>query len=243
MEKEIFQIKTAGFEGPFGLLLDLIEKRKLFINDVSLAAVTDDYLNYVNKLGGFAALSPAEISSFVLVASTLILIKSKSLLPDLALTSEEEGDIRSLEERLRLYELFTRLGVNVKNDFGKKIIFTLQERKIRTLVFLPDEQITRESMMAFAKDALGSLPQKSLLPKVEVRKVISIEEMIEKLTDRIQSSMQMSFKKFAGFPATREEKVFLIVGFLAMLELVRNGILHAVQESNFADITIEKRKE
>ena len=74
MESEDFKIKTTGFEGPFGLLLNLIEKRKLFINDVSLSAVTEDYLSYMNKLGG---LPPSEVSSFVLVASTLLLIKSK----------------------------------------------------------------------------------------------------------------------------------------------------------------------
>src|ERR1035437_4870141 len=108
MEGDAFKIKTTSFEGPFGLLLTLVEKRKLFINDVSLAAVTEDYLNYMNKLGGLNSLPPAEISSFIIVASTLILIKSKSLLPNLNLTLEEEGDIHDLEERLRLYELFTK---------------------------------------------------------------------------------------------------------------------------------------
>jgi len=51
-DNSAFQIKMTGFEGPFGLLLNLIEKRKLFINDVSLSAVTEDYLGYMNKLGG-----------------------------------------------------------------------------------------------------------------------------------------------------------------------------------------------
>lgn len=237
MQKETFQIKTAGFEGPFGLLLELVEKRKLFINDVSLAAVTEDYLAFMNKLGG---LSPREISSFILVASTLILIKSKSLLPNLDLSSEEEGDIKSLEERLRLYELFTKLGRNVKNDFGERMIFAPLERKSEVLVFLPDEQITKENMMTFARDVLGSMPKKTFLPEVEVKKVISIEEMINNLTERIQNSIKMSFKDFAGKVGTREEKVFAIVGFLAMLELVRNGIMHVVQENNFEDIIFEK---
>src|SRR5258706_1534126 len=120
MDEKTYQIKIASFEGPLGLLLGLIEKRKLHINDVSLAQVTEDYLAHINKLGG---LPPSEISSFILVASTLLLIKSKSLLPNLDLTSEEEGDIRSLEERLRLYEIFTKLAGNIKNNFGKKIIF------------------------------------------------------------------------------------------------------------------------
>ncbi|OGI75155.1 hypothetical protein A3D36_00950 [Candidatus Nomurabacteria bacterium RIFCSPHIGHO2_02_FULL_36_29] len=237
MEKEIYQIKTTGFEGPFGLLLELIEKRKLFINDVSLASVTEDYLNYMQKLGG---LNSAEISSFVLVASTLILIKSKSLLPNLNLTTEEEGDIKNLEERLRLYELFIKLSRNIKNNFAKKIIFAPLERKNDVLVFLPDDQITKESMMIFARNVLGTIPKKVFLPKVEVRKVISIEEMIEKLTQRIKNSLKMNFKDLNGEIATREEKIVMIVGFLAMLELVRQGIIHAAQDSGFSDIILEK---
>lgn len=238
MESDTYQIKTTAFEGPFGLLLDLVERRKLFINDVSLAAVTEDYLNYMNKLDG---LNPAEVSSFVLVASTLILIKSKSLLPNLSLTSEEEGDIKNLEERLRLYELFTKLSINVKSNFGKKIIFPALERKNENIVFLPDDQITKESMMGFAHNVLGRIPKKTFLPEVEVKKVVSIEEMILKLTERIKSSLQMSFKDLNGKITTREEKVVVIVGFLAMLELIRQGIIHAVQESGFSDILIEKK--
>ncbi len=219
--------------------MELVEKRKLHINDVSLAAVTEDYLNHMNKLGG---LSSAEIASFVLVASTLILIKSKSLLPNLSLTSEEEGDIKSLEERLRLYEFFTKLGGNVKNMFGEKIIFAPLERKADTIVFLPDEQITKDSMMGFAKNVLGSMPKKVFLPEVEVRKVISIEEMINNLTERIKSSIKMSFKDLHGKIVTREEKVTAIVGFLALLELVRQGVLDAVQEIDGGDIIMEKQQ-
>src|SRR3989338_616534 len=237
VESKTYQIKTGNFEGPFGLLLDLVEKRKLFINDVSLASVTEDYLQYMNKLGG---LSPGEVASFILVASTLILIKSKSLLPNLNLTTEEEGDIKNLEERLRLYELFMKLGGNIKNNFGKKIIFAPQERKSEVLIFLPDEQITKKSMMTFAQDVLGAMPKKVFLPEVEVKKVISIEEMIDKLTDRIKNSLKLNFKDLNGKVSNREEKVVVIVGFLAMLELVRQGIMDAVQENDGADIIMER---
>ena len=157
------------------------------------------------------------------------------------LTDEEQGDIKNLEERLRLYELFKKLGINIKNNFGKKIIFAPLERKNEVVVFLPDSQITKESMMGFARDVLGGMPKKVFLPEVEVRKVISIEEMIGNLTERIQNTIKMSFKDFAGKVKTREEKVFAIVGFLAILELVRNGILHAIQEDGFADIIISKK--
>jgi len=240
VEEQIYKVKTDNFEGPFGLLLNLVENRKLFINEISLAQVTEDYLNYVNSLQN---LSPAEISSFVVVAATLILIKSKSLLPNLNLTDEEETDIKNLEDRLKQYEFYKNLSRNIKEIFGQKMIFLPNERKNDFLVFLPDERITKENMMAFASDALGRIPKKIFLPEVEVKKVISIDEMIDKLTERIQNSIKMNFREFAGKVQTKEEKVFVIVGFLAMLELVRNGILNAAQESNFEDIIIEKQEQ
>ena len=237
--ENVYKVKTVNFEGPFGVLLNLIEEKKLHINDISLAQVTEDYLKYINTLEN---VSPAETSSFIVIAATLILIKSKSLLPDLSLTPEEEGDIRNLEERLKLFEFYNRLGLNIKSMFGKRIIFAPQERKNDFLVFLPDEQITKESMMTFARHALGKIPAKVFLPEVEVKKSISLEEMIGKLTERIQNSLKMSFREFAGSARSKEEKITVIVGFLAILELVRQGILKVMQEKNFEDIIIEKQE-
>lgn len=237
MENEIYKIKAGNFEGPFHLLLSLIEERKFFINDLSLAQVTEDYLNYVNKL---EKQDNYQISNFIVIAATLILIKSKSLLPDLTLTSEEESDIHNLEERLKLYELYTKLSANIKKMFGEKIIFAEGERRNKVLVFLPDEQVTKDRMMTFAREALGRMPQKMFLPEVEVKKVVSIEEMISKLTERIERTLEINFKEFSGTAKTKEEKVVVIISFLAMLELVRQGILHVVQEENFQDILIKK---
>lgn len=233
-----FKVKTSSFEGPFNLLLSLVEEKKLFINDLSLAEVTEDFLKHVTELGN---LRPDEISAFVSVAATLILIKSKSLLPNLNLTEEEKTDISSLEIRLKLYEIFTKLGETIKQEFGKQIIFAPLERKSNVLVFLPDEQITKESMMTFAESALLKVPKKTVLPEVEVKKVISIEEMIDKLTQRITQALSFNFREFSGAVTTKEEKVTVIVGFLAVLELARQGILNLVQENNFDDIYVEKQ--
>ena len=82
-----FKIKTEAFEGPLDLLLNLIEKRKLFINDISISKVADDYIAYIKNLNKFPI---RESANFILIASTLLLIKSISLLPNLHL-SEEEG--------------------------------------------------------------------------------------------------------------------------------------------------------
>ena len=232
-----YTIKTEAYQGPFHLLLSLIEERKFFINDLSLSQGTEDYLKYINTM---SEKDTVEISNFIVVAATLILIKSKSLLQNLALTDAEKSDIGKLEERLKLYELYTGLAKHIIKKFGKEIIFPGEERKHEVFVFLPDDKITKENMMTLAQGALDRLPKKTVLQKVEVRKVISIEEMISKLTERIEKSIEMNFKDFAGGAKTKEEKVFVIIGFLAMLELVRQGILHVVQEENFDNIVISK---
>ena len=234
-----YTVKTGTFEGPFALLLSLIEERKLFINEISLSQVTEDFITYIKQLD---TLSPAAVSNFVVVAATLILIKSKSLLPNLNLTTEEEGEIVNLEDRLRLFETFSRLSQNIKKLFGKNILFAPLERKYDKKTFVPDTKITSEAVRLLIDEVLEKIPKKVFLPAVEVRKVISIEEMIDKLTERIQNSMQLNFKDFTGRAFTKEERVVVIVGFLAMLEMVRNGIVNVVQNSNFDDMIIEKQE-
>ena len=116
--EDSYHIKSDIFEGPIGVLLELIEKRKLFINELSLGAVTEDFINYVREKGdrGF------QISSeFIFIISTLILIKSRSLLPGLKLTNEEEKDIKDLEKRIALYNIFIKTSKKIKP--GKNLFF------------------------------------------------------------------------------------------------------------------------
>ena len=94
---ERFTIENEHYQGPLETLLDLIESRKLAVSLVSLSEVCDAYLAYVEKL---PELPLSETSQFVLVASTLLLIKSRSLLP-VPVTDEEEQSIEELERRLK----------------------------------------------------------------------------------------------------------------------------------------------
>ncbi|MES2436932.1 MAG: ScpA family protein [Patescibacteria group bacterium] len=234
---EDFKIKTHIFEGPLDLLLNLIEKRKLFISDISLSQVADDFIAYVQRLEQFPI---AESAQFILIASTLLLIKSKSLLPTLNLTQEEESSIEDLEERLKLYQKIRDLTVHVKDAFGKHIIFEKNQSKIITPIFSPDESMTVPALHAAIYDVLKNIPKKEAVPKAVIKKVISLEEMITSLTTRIKSNLKMSFKDFAG--VGKVEKVNVIVSFLAMLELVKQGTIMVNQERDFDDITIETQE-
>ena len=233
-QQNAYTVKTEHFQGPLDLLLTLIEKRKLFINDISLSKVADDYIVYISNLDSFPI---AESAHFILIASTLLLIKSKSLLPTLSLTEDEQASIHDLEERLRLYKRIRELSVHVKEKFGKKIIFEKNQSKIITPVFSPDNSMNISNLASAIRDVLKNLPKKEVVPKVLVRKVISLEEMITSLTERIKSNLKMSFKEFAK--VGKEEKVHVIVSFLAMLELVKQGVIMVSQEKDFDDINIE----
>lgn len=233
---DTYKVKVGEFEGPLDLLLDLIEKRKLHINDVSLSQVTDDYIQYVKALQEF---SIPGIAHFILIASTLLLIKSRSLLPSLSLSSEEETDIKDLEERLKVYQRIRGLSGHIRERFGKKIIFGRSERRMIDPVFSPDRSISVSSLLAGIRTAIESIPVKELIPKTVVQKVISLEEMIGRLVDRVQSNLKLSFKEFSG---GSEKKVEVIVGFLAMLELVKQGAIDVVQERMFDDIHMEAQE-
>jgi len=237
MSDNTFQIKTEVFEGPLDLLLNLIEKRKLFINDIALSKVADDYIAYLQGQDKFPI---AQSADFLVIASTLLLIKSKSLLPGLNLTEDEQRDVGDLERRLKIYQRIKELSIHIKNQFGKEIIFAAEPRKAIP-VFSPDQTMTKENLLTAIISVIKALPKAvENLPKAAVRKVISLEEMIGNLTTRIQSSIKLSFREFAK--VGKEERVNVIISFLAMLELVKQGIVNVRQNSEFEDIEIETQQ-
>jgi segregation and condensation protein A len=232
-----YVVKTQVFSGPLEVLLTLIEKRKLFINDISLAKVADDFIGYIHTLGNFPI---AEGAQFILIASTLLLIKSKSLLPTLDLTTEEEQSIHDLEERLRSYQRIKDLSLHIKERFGEQISFPKNQSRTITPVFSPDDSMTVPALFQSIKSVLEHMPKKEALPKAVVKKVISLEDMITSLTHRIKSNLKMSFREFAK--VGKEEKVHVIVSFLAMLELVKQGMIMVSQETGHGDINIETQE-
>lgn len=242
----IYKVRQGTFEGPLELLLSLIEQKKFFINEISLAEVTNDYISYVKSLSDTPSDKHiADVSYFILVSATLILIKSKSLLPNLALTDDETEKITDLETRLKLYKIIKEASIEIGNNFGAKIIFMPNERIWSEPIFSPDDKITLNIMATSVMDVISHVPKvKEPIPEVEIKKVINIDEIINSLTDRIQTAMNLSFREFTrgtGALNQEEAKVHVIISFLAMLELVREGIIDVIQNSSFGDIEINKQ--
>jgi segregation and condensation protein A len=228
-----FEIKTKNFSGPLELLLDLIEKRKLYIGDVAIASVADDFVEYINSRSDMEI---DEIADFVFIASTLLLIKSKSLLPTLDLSTEEKGDIRNLETRLKMLDLIRKTSIEIERLFGKNILFLPSKSQTKMRVFAPLRDFDISIASTLMMSLIDKIPYSKPLPKVAVKKIISLEDMIGRLANRITKELKMSFKDFS-----KGDKVHVIVSFLAMLELVKRGAVEVKQHGNFNDIEIETK--
>jgi segregation and condensation protein A len=226
-------IKTEVFEGPLELLLDLVERRKLLINDISLAKVTDEYMRQVSLL---QELSLPNTAQFISLAATLLLVKSKSLLPVLQLTDEEEASIEDLEERLKLYQIIRDAATPLMATFGKNVLYAPQFTPPQVTVFVPDAFCSVPALHAAIFDVLNDLPEKEEPSRATVKVTISLEEMMERLETRIRQNIKT---RFSDLHVGEVEKKVIIVSFLAILELFKQGNLLITQDTRYSDIEIE----
>lgn len=232
-----FTIKLDRYEGPYTKLLELIESRKLSITEISLASVADDYIGYIKTLD---QKNIVDISEFVVVASTLMLMKAKSLLPGVVYTEEEEKQVHDLEYKLELYALLMEASGKVRSVYGKHVLYTKAHSKSQVLgIFVPDARVTATFLQSIVSLTLMSFATPKALVKVAVEQALRIENVIEKLLDRVRGAQSVSLQSMATDAGTKEEqKKVLIVNFIALLELLRTGTLQAQQHADGGDITI-----
>ena len=232
-----FAVKTEVFEGPLELLIELVEKRKLLINDISLATVTDEYMQQVSLM---QELSLPNTVQFVTLAATLLLIKSKSLLPVLELTEEEEGSIEDLQDRLKQYQLYRDAAAPLAAGFGQTILHEPRYTPPRETLFVTDDFCTVGELQEAIKRVLHNLPREAApKTKATVRPTISLEDMMSKLQKRIEQQMKT---RFSELRRNEPEHKNVIVGFLAILELFKQGDILITQSGRYEDIHMESKK-
>lgn len=228
---ERFTVKAQDFEGPLEILLNMIEERKLSISEVSLANLCDAYLAYIEKL---PHLPLGETAQFILIASTLLLIKSRSLLPSLQLSEEERESVEELERRLARLTIVRKAARSLRREWGRAPLSLAQSVPDGPVVFSAGEA-TGERLLAAAQRLLQMLPKPALMAEAAVAPIRALEEVIVEIRARLSNAIKASFRELTK-KASREEA---IIYFLAMLELVRAGSASVTQERLFEDITIE----
>jgi segregation and condensation protein A len=226
-----FKIKTNSYEGPFEVLLDLIEARKLLVNDLALASITEDFVQHVRAQETFPV---EEATSFIQITATLLLIKSKSLIPDLTLSEEETADVEDLKRRLLAYEKVREATRELARIYGKTVMLAEGER-VPEIMFAPARDLSTQALTEALARVLAAREVVEELPTARVRPLVTIEEMMDQLADRVKNALSLSFKDFTG---SVKEKVEVIVSFLALLELVKQGAVDAEQSATHGDIHI-----
>jgi len=236
-----YELSLEKFSGPLEKLLELIEAKQLAINEISLADVTDDFLKY---LEGLTEADMRLVADFIAVASRLVLIKSKSLLPDLALSGEEEADIKDLERRLEIYQelkpalkILDKLWKISGREFSRPY-FLAQSASLGegARIFYPGEGLEIQALFGSLHKVFESFVSFELETKSIKGKIITIEEKIAEIVERLTREGESTFKNFASAKSRSE----VIMIFLAILHLARERLIALEQSERFSDIIIRK---
>lgn len=230
--KNDLTIQFSSFDGPLDLLLSLIEEKKMEISEVSISAVTERFIRYLEQLEED---NPDELADFLIIATKLLFTKSKHLLSSVE-PDEDEGT--PLEEQLRLYRLF----VNASKGIDKKWLspycgyVRFQPPYIPAVIPLP-ENLTIDSWNKAIEGLLNRLKPAKPLPETRIDRAVSLRETITRLKKLLDIERETKFSHVVGSGASKTE---IIVGFLALLELVKQREVEIGQTSAFSDINIAK---
>ncbi|NQV13138.1 MAG: segregation/condensation protein A [Parcubacteria group bacterium] len=230
----MYKVQLEKFAGPLDLLLDLIEKEKLDIAEVSLAQVADQYLDY---LEGADNIDPTQLADFLLIAAKLILIKSRTLLPEFQLEEEDEESIEDLKSRLVEYKRFREAAEKIKalHNSGQ-VAFERPVTADMRRTFYPGN-ITTDDLLAAAESLVNTLDQFKSLQEETIKEVVSVKEKILQIQNLISQEVQC---KFSSVLAGAENKSEAIVSFLALLELIKQRLVSVVQDEQFGEIEVRK---
>lgn len=237
-----YELKIEQFSGPIEKLLELIEEKKLEITELNLAEATADFLNYVKRIEN---IEPRLLADFVVVAAKLLLIKSKALLPNIQLTEEEEGDIKDLENRLKIYRQF-KPAINYLKELFERNKISISQPLFgrRPTIFYPSENLKIDELHRAIKEIFDNLKQFQNETKIIKSSLITLEEKIEEIVNRLgpSASSGQGIESLNFEELTKEKpRSEIIVLFLALLHLLTKQSIRVEQKEKFSDIIIVKQ--
>ncbi|MBQ8983357.1 MAG: segregation/condensation protein A [Lachnospiraceae bacterium] len=245
-------VKLQVFEGPLDLLLHLIEKNQVNIYDIPIVLITEQYLNYVNEM---QRQDLDVMSEFLVMAATLINIKAKMLLPkeEAADTEEEEDPRAELVRRLLEYKMYKYAASELK-DMELDASYTLYKKPTipKEVAAYKQEIDPMELCDGMTLNRLNEIFQ--MVMKKQVDKIdpirskfgtiekeeVNIEDKMEEIRTQISGLRGISFRTLLEIQAS---KLNIIVTFLAVLELMKMGVVTVRQETLFGDIMIDSTEE
>lgn len=230
-----YTVRLPDFEGPLDLLLHLIEREELDITRLSLAQVTDQYMQYLNSMQRADA---EQIAEFLVVAAKLLLIKSRLLLPQEPAPGEQvEEDVGDeLTRQLIEYRRYKQVALELKAWEGQGLrAYARIAPRPKVEPKLDLSNVALEDLAALVEAVLAA-HDKAPVGDVVAPLVVRVGDKIEELQQRLSGGARISFRAWLGRAASRVE---IIVSFLAVLELMKQRKVVVQQEKLFGDIVIE----
>ncbi len=233
----MLNIKIEKFEGPLGLLLQLIERQEMDITEVSLANITDQYIDYVKNSGHIRT---EEMADFLVVAAKLLLIKSKALLP--YLYPEEKQEIDEFEQQLKMYQEFLRAAKVIEQIISLENFMFAREFNRRNMlaganIFSPPPKLKAENLAEIFSGLISQIKPLAKLEEKSLAETVRIEDKILAIEQMLLERLKLSFNKVLG---DNQSKTEIIVCFLAILELTKQRNIMVEQADLFGEIMINK---
>lgn len=221
-------VAVGQFEGPLGLLLDLVERQKLSVSDIAVGAITSEYLARVQEL---EAASVDDLSEFLQLGARLLYIKSLALLPSSA-DGEEVNELAQLQAELTEYRRFKAAATLLAERATRRRTWERPAARALAAADLPLPNISLEQLAAAFSSALKAVPAAE--PATIIRPHLSLEKVTAALHRRLAGGFDL-----ADIIADCHDRLEVIVTFLAVLELVRGGAATISQDSQFDPIRVE----
>lgn len=246
--KQRYKFTLENFEGPLDLLLHLIMKNKMNIFDISLSELTDEYISYINELND----NNIEVASeFVVMASTLLDIKARKLLPQITPKEDEEEDVVTEEDIIKQlieYKKYKEISAIISNlysknfgsfsksmekiKFKRKIEYTGQDFKSQEIFDLYNDIINRN------KNKINKNSEE--IKKIAIYEKVTVKDKVKQIVNYLNSNDQMVFNEI--FNPVNCNNIEVVTAFLGALELSKLKQVDISQNYLFSDINITKKQ-
>lgn len=242
-ESQVYAIKANDFEGPLDLLCHLIDKNKMNVCDINISDITDQYIEYLNKM---EELNLEIASEFVIMASTLLYLKSKMLLP--VVNDSDEDDVELTEEellrRIAEYKKYKEITEQIRKMYidNHKIFFRDQEKirfnKKNLDVEVDSSMIVKAYEKVIEKNKHRLNRNARNIRKIAITDTYTVSSKVKEMYRELIRNKKFVFNKmYSGKQCNKEE---VVTAFTGLLEMSRRSKVQTSQEMLFGDITVEK---
>lgn len=242
LQSNKYAIKIDNFEGPLDLLVALIDKNKMDIYDIKISEIADQYIEFINKV---EEMNLEITSEFLIMASTLLYIKSKGLLPK-TVEDEEELTEEQLIARIIEYKRYKEVTKKLKENYMQ---FSNRLFKLQESIELPKQKLEKEYTKEVIPELYKSMMEKNKgrlnqnadnIKKIAISDTYTVASKVKEMFKELLRKPKFVFNKM--YTLSKCNKVEVVTAFSGLLELTRRDKVTTTQEEIFGDIVVERNK-